>query len=327
MTELTDAHRIWMYQIMVKSRAVDDRLNALYLDGKTPVFDFRAGILPGELHPSNGQEPCAVGICAHLGSNDYITTGHRPHHVAVARGVDLNRMIAEILGRKTGLSGGRGGHMHIYDKAVNFGSSGIIAEGIGPAAGMAFAAKSRGTDGVGIAYIGEGAANAGAFHEVLNLAGIFKLPFILVIEDNGWAVSIPKSYSTAIPRNSDRAAAYGIAGEYVEGNDPDLIFAAAGRAVDRARNGGGATILELQTTRLKGHFTPDAMAYMPAEERKAMVDMNPVYRKRLIDGGVLSETAAAELDANALADVEAAFAFAQSSPFPAPEDAFNYVFA
>jgi pyruvate dehydrogenase E1 component alpha subunit len=316
-----------MYSTMFKSRAVDDRLNQLYLDGKVPVFDFRAGVLPGELHPSNGQEPCAVGVCAHLGAEDSITTGHRPHHVAVARGVDLKRMVAEILGRRTGLSGGRGGHMHIYDKNVNFGSSGIIAEGIGPAAGMAFAAKMRNTKGVGISYIGDGAANAGAFHEVLNLAAIYKLPFILIVEDNGWAVSVPKSVSSAIPRNSDRAVAYGIPGEYVAGNDPDLIFAAAGRAVDRARRGDGATLLELQTTRLKGHFVPDAMAYIPAAERNAMVDMIPIYRARLIAEGVLTEMSAQAFEMQATADVQAAFDFAMNSPYPEPDDAFDQVFA
>jgi pyruvate dehydrogenase E1 component alpha subunit len=327
MHELTTERRIWMYRTMVKSRAVDDRLNSLYLDGKTPIFDFRAGILPGELHPSNGQEPCAVGVCAHLVPEDSITAGHRPHHVAIAKGVNLKGMVAEILGRATGLSGGRGGHMHIYDKAVSFGSSGIIAEGIGPAAGMAFAAKVRGTRSVAIAYIGEGAANAGAFHEVLNLAGIYKLPFILVVEDNGWAVSVPKSYSTAVPRNSDRAAGYGIPGEYVAGNDPDLIFAAAGRAVERARRGEGSTLLELQTTRLKGHFVPDALAYMPADERKAMVDMNPIYRDRLTSEGVLTNEEAQSLEAEALAEVEAAFEYAMNSRFPSPESAFDCVYA
>jgi pyruvate dehydrogenase E1 component alpha subunit len=192
---------------------------------------------------------------------------------------------------------------------------------------MAFAAKARGTQSVGVAYIGEGAANAGAFHEVLNLAGIFKLPFILVVEDNGWAVSVPKSYSTSVPSNSDRAAGYGIRGEYVAGNDPDLIFAAAGRAVERARQGEGATLLELQTTRLKGHFVPDSMAYMPADERKAMVDMNPVYRARLLSEGVLTPEEAQSIEAEALAQVDAAFEYAINSPFPNPEGAFDCVYA
>ena len=316
-----------MYETMVKSRQFDDSLNNLYLEGKLPVFDFGAGPLPGELHPSNGQEPCAVGVCVHLGPEDFVGTGHRPHHVAVARGVELPAMAAEILGRKTGLSGGRGGHMHIYDRRVNFASSGIIAEGMGPAAGYALSRKLEKKSGVAVCYIGDGAANQGAFHEVLNLASIYRLPFVCIIEDNGWAVTVPKSYSTAVAHNSDRAAAYGMPGEYVEGNDPDLIFASAARAIERARSGGGPTLLELQTVRLRGHYIPDTLDYVPKAEREGYVDPVPRYRERLVAEKVMTVDEAERIDARARELVDKAMNFAKSSDYPRPEEALERVFA
>jgi pyruvate dehydrogenase E1 component alpha subunit len=316
-----------MYETMVRSRHLDDAFNSIYMEGKLPVFDFGAGPLPGELHPSNGQEPCAVGVCAALSAEDFVGTGHRPHHVAVARGVNIRELAAEVLGKKTGLSGGRGGHMHIYDKRVNFASSGIIAEGMGPAAGYALARRMQGLQGLGVSYIGDGAANQGAFHEVLNFAAILKLGFICVIEDNGWAVTVPKTYSTAIKHNSDRASAYGIVGEHVAGNDPDLIYGAAARAVERARKGEGPTLLELETHRLRGHFIPDTLDYMPKPEREALTDPIPVYRERLLKEGVLTEAKVSEIESKAKAEIAAAMQFARESPYPEPQAAMEGVFA
>ncbi|MBV5323882.1 MAG: pyruvate dehydrogenase (acetyl-transferring) E1 component subunit alpha, partial [Rhodospirillaceae bacterium] len=161
---------LWMYETMVKSRAFEERIATAYFEGKSPVFNMANGPIPGEMHLSNGQEPCAVGVCAHLDAADFVTATHRPHHIAIAKGVDLDAMAAEIFGKKTGLSGGRGGHMHLFDAAVNFACSGIIAQGMGPAVGAATAFKLRGEKRVAVAFIGEGAANQGAFHESLNLA-------------------------------------------------------------------------------------------------------------------------------------------------------------
>jgi pyruvate dehydrogenase E1 component alpha subunit len=252
-----------------------------YWIGKRPVFAFGAGPLPGELHTSHGQEPVGAGVCATLGEEDMITTGHRPHHIAVARGVDIKEMAAELFGKAAGLSGGRGGHMHLYDKRVNFSSSGIIAEGLGPAAGMAFARKMQNKSGVALSFLGDGAVNQGAFHEVMNIVGLQKLPFICVIEDNKWAVTTHKSMSTAIERNSDRASSYAMAGEFVQGNDPDLIYAATQRALSRARSGEGGTILEIETVRLKGHFTGDQSGYITGDNQQYQIDPIPVYRARL----------------------------------------------
>jgi pyruvate dehydrogenase E1 component alpha subunit len=248
--------------------------------------------------------------------------------VAIAKGVNLNAMTAEIFGRGRGLSGGRGGHMHLFDAAVNFACSGIIAQGMGPAVGAALAAKLGGSDAVAVSFIGDGAANQGAFHESLNLAAVWKVPAVFVIEDNSYGISVAKGDCTAVARNSDRAAGYGIPGVFVGGNDPDAIYAAAGDAIDRARSGGGPTLLEIETSRLEGHFMGDAEGYRPPGEvdRLKLADPIPAYRARLVGDGY----DAAELDsaeAEARAEVDAAFAFARAAPLPAPEEAFRHVFA
>ena len=178
---LTAELRRSFYEKMWLSRAFDDAMIALYWEGKLPIFAFGAGPLPGELHCSNGAEPVGAGVCGALSADVMITADHRPHHVAVCRGVDLDRMSAELLGKKPGLSQGKGGHMHIYDPAVNFASSGIIAEGMAPAAGMALARRLQKRPGIAVTFLGEGAANQGAFHEVLNMVGLWKLLYAAVV--------------------------------------------------------------------------------------------------------------------------------------------------
>ncbi|MCY1519042.1 Acetoin:2,6-dichlorophenolindophenol oxidoreductase subunit alpha [compost metagenome] len=298
------------------------------MEGKTPVFNMANGPIPGEMHLSNGQEPCAVGVCAHLTAEDIVTATHRPHHIAVAKGVDLDEMVAEIFGKKTGLSGGRGGHMHLFDARVNFSCSGIIAQGMGPAVGAALSRQLQGKSGVAVAYLGEGAANQGAFHETLNLAALWKLPVVFVIEDNAWGISVAKAASTAIERNYLRAAAYGMPGVFVPGNDADAIFAAAGEAIARARAGEGPTLIEIETHRLAGHFMGDGETYRPAGEKEALLAKDPIpaYRQRLLELGVLDEIAAADIDERARSRVDAAVQFARDSAYPAPEEALERVF-
>lgn len=321
---LTAEMRRGFYRTMWLSRAFDDAMIALYWVGKTPIFAFGAGPLPGELHCSNGAEPVGAGVCAALSADDMITADHRPHHVAIARGVDIDRMAAELLGKEAGLSRGKGGHMHIYDPAVNFASSGIIAEGMGPAAGMALARRLQGRPGIGVSFIGEGAANQGAFHEVLNLVGVMKLPFICVVQDNEWGVSTSKAESTAVARNSDRAASYGLLGEYVETNDPDDIYAASVRAVEAARGGRGS-VLELRTSRLVGHFMGDQQGYIPKE--RAQADPLPAYRAKLIGEGLLDAAGADAIEAEAKARIEKAMQFAKDAAYPDASAAFDHVFA
>jgi len=320
--------KIRMYEHMLVSRYFEESIQKAYLEGKTPAFNMANGPIPGEMHLSNGQEPCAVGVCAHLGQTDIVTATHRAHHVAIAKGVDLRRMAAEIFGKATGLSGGRGGHMHIFDPAVNFSCSGIVAEGMGPAVGAALSRKLQKKHGVAVSFIGEGAVNQGAFHETLNLAAVWRLPVLFVVEDNAWGISVSKHDSTAVPRNDVRAAAYGIPGAFVADNDPVAVFDVAGEAIARARGGGGPTLIEIDTYRLAGHFMGDAEGYRPAGEKAGLIAKDPIpaFRRRLIEAGELTATTASEMEARAKGRVDDAIAFARNSAYPAPEEALERVF-
>jgi pyruvate dehydrogenase E1 component alpha subunit len=325
----TKAQLLWMYGTMAKARYYEDTMAAVYMEGKTPKFDIGAGPVPGEMHLAAGQEPCAAGVCVHLRPEDTVTATHRPHHIAIAKGVDLNKMTAEIFGKAAGLGGGRGGHMHLFDPKVNFGCSGIIAEGTGPAVGAALAAKMRKTGAVAVSFLGEGAANQGAFHESVNLAAVWRLPVIFVIEDNAWAISVPKSKATAVAKNSARSTAYDIPGVYVADNDTLEIFKTAGTAVNRARAGGGPTLIEIETYRYYGHFQGDPEVYRPKGEVAALKAKDPIerLRKSMLDGGsVTMAEADAEL-AKAKAEVDGAFAFARAGAYPAPQEALQHVFA
>lgn len=320
---------LWMYDRMAMSRYYEERIKKAYLVGKTPLFNMANGPLPGEMHLSNGQEPCAVGVCAHLGAKDFVSAPHRPHHVAIAKGVDLQSMTAEIFGRSTGLSGGQGGHMHLFDPAVNFTCSGIIAQGMGPAVGAALAFRMRGEPHVAVAYVGEAAVNQGAWHEAMNLAAVWKLPFICIVEDNAWGVSVPKSASTAVPRNDVRAAAYGIPGVHIPNNDTLKVYAAAGEAVARARAGEGPTLIEIETYRLEGHFMGDVETYRPEGEKDALFakDELPRYRAMLLEKGVADEATVSAIETNGRKLVDAAFDHALGSPEPTIARALATVFA
>ena len=325
----TESQRIWMYRNMLISRYMEERIESIYMEGKKPVFNMANGSIPGEMHLSNGQEPCAVGVCAHLEAEDVVTATHRPHHIAVAKGVNLKKMMAEIFGKKTGLSGGRGGHMHLFDSTVNFACSGIIAQGMGPAVGAALSRKLQNKPGVAVAYIGEGAANQGAFHETLNLASVWNLPVIFVIEDNNWGISMSKSASTAVAKNSVRAASYDMPGIYVEDNCPDAIFSATKKAIERARNGGGPSLIEIKTFRLAGHFMGDAEGYRPKGEKEQLIkeDPIPIYRQKLIDENIITIDDDLALVEETQQLVEQAITFARESEYAKPEEAMLHVFA
>ncbi len=317
-----------MYRHMVLSRYLEERIESLYMEGKTPVFNMAKGPIPGEMHLSNGQEPCAVGVCVHLTPEDIVTATHRPHHIAVAKGVDLDAMVAEIFGKATGLAGGRGGHMHLFDAKVNFSCSGIIGEGLGPAVGAALSRKLQGKPGVAVAFMGEGAANQGAFHEALNLAAVWQLPVVFVIEDNAWGISVAKQASTAVPRNDRRASAYGMPGVHVADNDVEAIFSAAGDAIARAREGQGPTLIEIETARLAGHFMGDGEDYRPKGEKEGLKQRDPIprYRRQLLDAELLDDISDTDLVEQAHARIEAAIRFAQDSEFLPPEAALEMVF-
>jgi TPP-dependent pyruvate/acetoin dehydrogenase alpha subunit len=316
-----------LYRTMVLVRTFEEAILREYHADKKPAFDIGAGAIPGEMHLSAGQEPVAAGVCAHLTTDDAVTATHRPHHFAIAHGVDLRRMAAEIFGRVDGLGRGRGGHMHLFDPATHFSCSGIIAEGYPPALGQALAFRRRGTDRIAVAVTGEGAANQGAFHESLNLAALWKLPVVFVVEDNDWGISVPRSASTCVTSNADRAAGYDMPGERVEDNSVEAVYEAAGRAVERARAGQGPSLIEVHTLRLWGHFEGDAQGYRSDLEGVQGRDPVPTYEAALRDRGVLDDDGVKDAQATATERVEDAIAFARQSAEPDPASAFDHVFA
>jgi acetoin:2,6-dichlorophenolindophenol oxidoreductase subunit alpha len=324
---LTDDGRRDLLSTMVLIRTYEEAIRLAYYADKKPAFDIGAGLVPGEMHLSAGQEPVAAGICAHLTTDDAVTATHRPHHLAIAHGVALRPMTAEIFGRETGLGHGRGGHMHLFDPSTHFSCSGIIAEGLPPALGQAFAFQRQGNHRVAVAVTGEGAANQGAFHESLNLAALWKLPVVFVVEDNDWGISVPRAKSTSVASNADRAAAYGIPGVRVEDNSVEAVYAAAGEAIARARSGGGPTLIEVHTLRLWGHFEGDAEGYRPELATVPEHDPIPRYRDQLLGTGVLTDGQYEAMQASAVEQVEDAIAFAKSSPTPDPLGHLSYVFA
>ncbi|MGO1059734.1 thiamine pyrophosphate-dependent dehydrogenase E1 component subunit alpha [Planococcus sp. FY231025] len=318
-----------MYEMMAKSRYFEDQMVEVYTEGKTPVFNIGAGPVPGEMHLSTGQEPAAAGICVHLTKDDTVTAPHRPHHHAIAKGVDLKKMTAEMFGKKTGLGKGKGGHMHLFDPEVKFSCGGIVAAGIPHAVGAALAAKMQGKDWVAVAFIGEGAANAGAFHESLNLAAVWDLPLIVVVEDNSYGISVPKKSATAVETNDLRAAAYGIAGAHVKGNDPIAMYKASEEAVARARNGQGPTIIEIETYRFLGHFQGDPELYRDKEEVPGLREQDPILKLRnsLVESEGATDKELEEIEKRVKQEVDEAYQFARDSEYPAPEDALKDVFS
>lgn len=317
-----------MYENMVTARYYEERLQEEYLEGKQPAFDISAGPIPGELHLAAGHEASGAGVCEHLRDDDTVTAPHRPHHIAIAKGVDLKRMTAEIFGRETGLSRGKGGHMHLFDPDVNFACSGIIAQGCPPAVGAALAAKKRNTDSVAVAFVGEGAIDQGGFLESLNLAAVQDLPVVFVIEDNDWAISMPKDRITDVESGADRAKGFDMPGTRVDADDAISVFEAARDAIGRARDGNGPSLLEVQVHRRMGHFMGDPQEYRPDEdvERHQARDSIERLGRELQDRGV-DEDDLQLIRIETQERVDDAIEWAKRQPEPDPETAYEDVFA
>ena len=318
-----------MYRTMQLIRVFEETMAEVYLEGKTPVFDIGSGPVPGEMHLAAGQEPAAVGVCMHLRPEDTVTGPHRAHHIAIAKGVDLKKLAAEIFGKDTGLCHGKGGHMHLFDVEHKFSCGGVIAAGMPPAAGAALAAKKMGKDWVAVSFFGDGAANQGAFHETLNIAALWKLPVIFVCEDNKWAISVPKEKSTAIQDNSQRAAAYGMPGVRIADNDVIAVYEAAGEAIARARRGEGPSLLEIETYRYFGHFQGDPELYRPKDEVEELKKKDPIKRlgDQILQRGLATQEELDQIRSEVEAEVAEAIEFARQSPYPQPEDALKHLFA
>ncbi|MEZ5782269.1 MAG: thiamine pyrophosphate-dependent enzyme [Rhizobiaceae bacterium] len=293
----------------------------------------RKGETPGFLHLYIGEEATAVGACAHLRPTDWVTSTHRGHGHALAKGMDPNILMAELFGKRDGCCGGRGGTMHLYDRSVGlFGTNGIVAAGISHAVGVGISARAQGRDDIGVAFFGDGATNHAGFHESLNFAGIQKAPAVLVCENNLYATATPLKSATLNPEIASRAAAYGIPGIAVDGNDVLAMYEVMGEAVDRARRGDGPTLIEAKTYRTVGHHEGDPVtgAYRTQAEVDEWVERDPIvsFRKKLLED--FEAAAAGELDAvDERIDklVQEALEFARNSPEPDSSTAFHHVFA
>ena len=311
---------ITLYRSMLVIRACEVQLNEL----------FAKNLFPGYIHSYLGQEACAVGICADLNDSDYIVSNHRGRGHYLAKGMALKPMIAEMLGKATGICGGRGGEMHAADPALGIlGGNGIVGAGMPIGAGAALSAQMDGNGAVAAVFFGEGASNNGSFGETLNVAAAWKLPLILVCENNLYAEMTPFAGTVGQPDVAARAAGYGVASEIVDGNDVLAVRAAAGRAIDRGRAGHGPTLLELKTYRWGGHFEGDPRKYRSRDEEAAWKARCPVarYRKHLLEVTGVEESRLSTLEAAVAAEVVEAVTFALDSPLPAPETALLNVFA
>jgi acetoin:2,6-dichlorophenolindophenol oxidoreductase subunit alpha len=290
---------------------------------------FRAGELPGFLHVAIGQEAVATGVCAALEQDDVIASTHRAHGHAIAKGTSVERIMAELYGKKEGCSGGFGGSMHLYDVDVgNLGANAVVAGGIPGIVGSALAFKLRGEERVAVAFFGDGATNTGTFHESLNLAQLWTVPAVFVLENNGWAESTPASQHLPLPVDElgKRALAYGMKLIEADGQDVEAVYLAALAAREHALSGKGPVLLHLRTYRLTGHYVGDPQVYRDKEELKRdreTKDPIELLRARI----ELSDEDFDSLDAEVRAEVEATVEFAKAGTDPAPEDALRYVYA
>ena len=306
-TRLHDA-----YARMRRIRAFEERLQELVLAGK----------LAGFLHLYAGEEAVAVGVCAALDERDWVASTHRGHGHCIARGVDVAGMMAELFGRATGSCKGRGGSMHIADVDRGMlGANGIVGAGIPLATGAALTAKHKSTGGVAVAFFGDGASNQGQFHESLNLAQVWRLPVLYVVENNGWGEFTPTDYAVPIPDIAERARSYGMRSAIADGMDFFDVFARAHEAVAAARRGEGPTLLECKTYRFHGHYVGDSLAYRSKEEAEAWTQRrDPLARleARLVEGGFASPAELREIDARVREELDAAVRAAETAPFPDP---------
>ncbi|MFB6106268.1 MAG: thiamine pyrophosphate-dependent dehydrogenase E1 component subunit alpha [Halobacteriaceae archaeon] len=308
-----------LYRTMYTIRYYNEALRAAFDEG-API--------PAGIHGSLGQEAPAAGVCQHLRTDDWAFASHRSSHVAIAKGVDLEGLIAEQLGKRGGVCSGKGGEQHLFDETANVVSGAIVAQHLPTATGVAMAHRRRGTDRVAVGFVGDGAANQGAFYESLNFASVNDLPVVFVVEDNAYGISTPKSRVTAVADNAERARGQGMPGVRVEENDVTAVHEAAGEAVARARAGEGPTLLEVRTHRRTGHFFQDPEGYRGEGEYEAMAedDCMPRIEADLRAAGVDdADVAAVRADVEATVDGAIEAALAQDDPDP--EAARAHVFA
>jgi len=309
-----------MYERMLKVRHFEDRVKDL----------FAAGEMPGFVHLYLGQEAVAVGACATLNDDDFITSTHRGHGHIIAKGGDVKLMMAELYGKATGYNKGKGGSMHIADPRLGIlGANGIVGAGLPIATGAGLSAKLRKSGQVTVCFFGDGASNQGTFHEAINIAAAFDLPVVYVCENNLYAVGTRQSDVRKVEDIADRGVGYAIPGLAIDGNDVIAVYEACKEAVERARAGMGPTLIECKTYRWRTHFEGEPDTYRPPEEVEAWMQREPIapYRTKLIEQGVLTEAQASKIEADVLAELDGAVEFARQSPHPEPESALEDLWA
>ncbi len=311
---------VHMLRLMMRIRHFEDR-----------VFELLGrNVLTGASHVYAGSEAVAVGACSAVTGKDYITSTHRGHGHCIARGGDLKLMMAELCGKKTGYCRGRGGSMHIADVAAgNLGATGVVGGHIPVATGAAVACKIKGESRIVLCFFGDGASNNGSFHESLNLAGAWKLPVVYVCENNMYGMSVPWAKAAAIKDVAKRAEAYGFEGIVVDGQLPLEVRRAVLAAAEKARGGGGPTLVEAKTYRYRGHSRSDARKYRTKEEEEYWRGRCPIllFRKLLDEKGIFSQAESDRLNEEVVREVDEAEKFAMESPYPDRTELFEDVYA
>ena len=290
---------------------------------------YTRGLIHGTMHLSIGQEASAVGTTMDLRKTDYITSTHRGHGHCIGKGADPKLMFAEFFGKEEGYCRGRGGSMHIADvESGNLGANGIVAGGIPIAVGAALAIKKQKRDDVAICFFGDGASNEGAFHEALNMAAIWKLPVLFVCENNKYGMSVSTERSMAVENIADRASAYNMPGEFVDGNRIADVAEAVIKATARARSGGGPSLIECKTYRIRGHSKSDRNRYRSKEEIEAWKERDPIghFESELAFHGFASQSDIDQIRTSAESEIAVAIEFARNGTDPSPDDVTRDVY-
>ena len=319
-THLTADQLLHAYTVMRTIRAFEERLHV----------EFATGEIPGFVHLYAGEEASAAGVMAHLGDNDCIASNHRGHGHCIAKGVDVNGMMAEIYGKKTGVCQGKGGSMHIADfEKGMLGANGIVGAGAPLVVGAALAAKLKGTDSVAVVFFGDGGSNEGAVFEAMNMASVWNLPCLFIAENNGYAEATASNWSVACDHIADRAAGFGMPGVTVDGFDFFAVHEAAGAAVERARAGEGPSLIEVKLTRYYGHFEGDAQTYRAPDEVKHFREHNDClmqFRERTTRAGRVDASRLDQIDIEVEQLIENAVRKAKSDPKPTAADLLTDVY-
>ncbi len=318
--ETCKAKLLTAYRTMKTIREFEERLHV----------EFATGEIPGFVHLYAGEEAIAAGVCMHLDDRDKITSTHRGHGHCLAKGCDVYGMMAEIYGKKSGLCAGKGGSMHIADLSKGMlGANGIVGGGPPLACGAALAAKKLGTHGVAVAFVGDGGANQGTTLESLNLASIWRLPCIFVIENNGYAEATSCKYSGACQDFADRAHGFNMPGVAVGGHDFFAVYEAAGEAVRRARDGGGPTLIECKVNRYYGHFEGDAQTYRALDEVKNIRETQDCignFAEKTISVGLVDHSELEQIDSEVMALIGASVTQAKADAKPTADDLLTDVY-